>query len=213
MGVGGPISGLQGWGSLRATAPLPHPHPPSWLVWYVCLLCPAGFASLNLWPRGSLLPFPVQCPLAKTVGNGVSKLSSHPASQNPVLVLEGINPGRGRPGPQLTPGPVAWWQDMPLGPWDLMWISESQAHAVMAGSLGSLTAASRASTRRRLPLDPWCTHIPGAPRVLLSACISWPAHLPPPASVSLQCPWPSPLSTQGGRQAVPLPLVLAFLGP
>lgn len=55
----------------------PRSHPPSWLVWCVCLLCPAGFASLNLWPRGSLLPCPVQCPLAKTVGNGVSELSSH----------------------------------------------------------------------------------------------------------------------------------------
>jgi hypothetical protein len=58
---GRPVSGLQGWGSLRATAPPPRPHPQVGLCG-VCVSCVLlALLFLNPWPRGSLLPYLVHC--------------------------------------------------------------------------------------------------------------------------------------------------------
>lgn len=74
----GSIGGLQGRGSLQASAPPRPPTHPSWLLWCVVrclpLLC-ACFASPDSWPRSSLTPSPPpSSALNLRLGEGSSRL-------------------------------------------------------------------------------------------------------------------------------------------
>lgn len=188
----------------------PEGHRPSCHVPTPKLACVVSVSPVSCWlcfsePVASWLPAspPRPVSLAKTVGNGVSKLYPQPSIPEPSSRsrrnISRLWEARAM-APMCACGLVAGHAAQPtLGP---------QVGPRIPGSLScgwKLGFLKPPPAGGFLP-DPWCTlllHVPGTYQESPSACISRPAHLPPPASVSLQRPWPSSPSTQGGQQAVP----------